>query len=95
MVDIWSRNPPVFTKFALKNLYLFPFFRTNPAGTRRCKDVGIRSDFGRIGRDKIRRLENFQLQPSCNVNPTSESDVIPTSHWRQMSAGNISFFIWS
>ena len=44
-------------------------------------------DFGRIGRDQIRRLENFPLQPSCNVNPTSESDVIPTSHWRQMSAG--------
>ena len=59
----------------------------NPAGTRRCKDVGIRLDFGRIGRDQIRRLENFQLQPSCNVNPTSEADVIPTSHWRQMSAG--------
>ena len=28
LVDIWSRNPPVFTKFALKNLYLFPYFRT-------------------------------------------------------------------
>ena len=63
----------------------------NPAGTRRCKDVGIRLDFGRIGRDQIRRLENFQLQPSCNVNPTSESDVIPTSHWRQMSAGYLNW----
>ena len=55
------------------------FCKTIPAGTRRCKDVGIRLDFGRIGRDQIRRLENFPLQPYCNVNPTSESDVIPTS----------------
>ena len=79
--------------------------KDNPAGTRRCKDVGIRLIFGRDQSDvvktlesgwflvatnptKIRRLENFHFQPDSNVNPTSESNVIPTSYWRQMSAGN-------
>ena len=80
--------------------------KDNPAGTRRCKDVGSRLIFGRDQSDvvktlesgwflvatnptKIRRLENFHFQPDSNVNPTSELNVIPTSYWRQMSAGLI------